>query len=113
MFGSNQAYSSSFSISSFWFPSWYFVIDYTPGNVGGHHNDEELCSFNKIAAAVTALFSSTEAETTEAAAACAATRETVEFIWAADATEGTPETKDIYDYFILSWSFNFVVLDLV
>ena len=56
----------------------FICPDYTPGNVGGHHNDEALCSFNKMAAAATALFSSTEAA--EAAAACAATSEAVEFM---------------------------------
>ena len=60
-----------------------FASLYTPWNVGGHHNDEALCSFNKMAAAATALFSSTEA----AAAACAATK-AVEFMWAAEAAIG-------------------------
>ena len=63
---------------------------YTPGNVGGHHNDEALCSFNKMAAAATALFSSTEAP--EAAAACAATSEAVEFMWATEAAEAAEAT---------------------
>ena len=40
-----------------------------------------------MAAAATALFSSTEAP--EAAAACAATSEAVEFMWATEAAEAT------------------------
>ena len=66
------------------------IPNYTPGNVGGHHNDEALCSFNKMAAAATALFSSTEAP--EAAAACAATSEAVEFMWATEAAEAAEAT---------------------